>query len=64
MLKNLVASQIRVMAFGHNTSKNIKKSLKNVIICTTATTVVQEEEELSWLLRTPSGPKIPVDRFF
>jgi len=30
----------------------------------TATTVVLFLEQLSWLLGTPSGPKISVDRFF
>jgi len=47
--------------WGHLFNINLLITIKASL---TATTVVQEEEQLSWLLGTPSGPKISVDRFF
>jgi len=47
-----------------NTTRSACLSLYHNCDSITATTVVQEEEQLSWLLWTPSGPKISVDRFF
>jgi len=41
-----------------------KTSMKTGIDGVDMTRVVQEEEQLSWLLGMPSGPKIAVDRFF